>query len=72
MIPLGYQRIGDKLVPDGGEQFLVRQILDMRASGLSYGAIAARLNERGSKGKEGGAFYASTISKICNNDLHAA
>ncbi len=37
---------------------------------MSYGKIAGRLNAEGIKGKQGGAFHASTIHKIVGNDLH--
>ena len=41
-----------------------------RGGGISYGAIAKRLNAEGITGKHGGAFHASTIHKIVGNDLH--
>jgi len=38
--------------------------------GISYAAIAKRLNAEGITGKQGGTFYASTIWKIAGNDIH--
>jgi len=68
--PLGFVRDGDTLVPDAGEQLVVEKILAMRTEGMSYGKIAAGLNEDGITGKLGGRFHASTIQKIVANDLH--
>jgi DNA invertase Pin-like site-specific DNA recombinase len=68
--PLGYVRDGDELHPDIGEQEVIARIMDWRRSGVSYGGIAKRLNAGGIKGKQGGAFHASTIHKIVGNDIH--
>lgn len=69
--PLGFRRDGDQLIPDADEQATVRRILDLRGTGMSYDRIAKQLNTDGVTGKAGGKFYASTISKIVGNDLHA-
>ena len=42
-----------------------------RRDGISYNRIAKRLNAEGIRGKQGGAFHASTIHAIVGNDLHA-
>ena len=68
--PLGYVRAGDELHRDRGEQELIARIMGWRRDGISYGAIAKRLNAEGITGKQGGAFHASTIHKIVGNDLH--
>jgi len=52
--PIGFMRQGDKLVPDSGEQWTVRRILDLRGGGMSYGRIAKQLNADGVTGKAGG------------------
>jgi site-specific DNA recombinase len=62
--PLGWDRDGDVLVPNGVELAIVERIKSERAAGVSLGAIAARLNADGIKGKAGGRFYASTIRKV--------
>jgi DNA invertase Pin-like site-specific DNA recombinase len=69
-LPLGYAGKDGKLVPIDEELLIVTEIKDMRQQGLTLRSIAANLNERGIVGKRGGAFYASTISAILNNDLH--
>jgi DNA invertase Pin-like site-specific DNA recombinase len=62
--PLGWDRDGDVLVPNGAELAIVERIKSERAAGVSLGAIAARLNADGIKGKAGGRFHASTIRKV--------
>jgi len=69
--PLGYDRVGNDLVPVEGEQKTIRRIMALRDGGMSLQKIADRLNGEGVHGKEGGAFYASTIQKIVGNELHA-
>ncbi len=69
-IPLGYQNADGKLVAVDEELLVVAEIRDMRASGMSLEKIADDLNARGIIGKRGGKFYAMTIKKILENNIH--
>jgi len=69
-LPLGYGGKDGKLVPLDEELLIVAEIKDMRQQGMALRPIADNLNERGIVGKRGGAFHASTIRAILNNDLH--
>jgi len=69
-MPLGYQGVDGRLVPVDDELRVVREVITMRESGLSFWKIAGQMNERGIVGKRGGRFYASTVRAICGNDLH--
>ena len=60
----------DAGVAEPGEQETIQQIMALRDGWLSYKRIADRLNDNGLAGKNGGRFYASTIHKIVENDLH--
>jgi site-specific DNA recombinase len=62
--PLGFDRHGDKLVPNKEEMKTVRSILRMRAEGWSMQAIADALNESGAPTKQGGTWHAVTIQKV--------
>lgn len=70
--PLGFDRIEEqaggktvaRLVPNAAELATVARIKAARAGGASLGGIAAALNADGIKGKQGGAFHASTIAKV--------
>jgi site-specific DNA recombinase len=70
--PLGWDRDGDVLVPNGAELAIVERIKRERVAGRSLGAIAAGLNAEGVKGKAGGRFHASTISKVLRGGLRVA
>ncbi len=69
--PLGFRRVGDRLVRVPSETRAVRLILRMRRRGLSLRAIAARLAERRIRTKTGGRWYASTVRAILGNTIHA-
>lgn len=69
-LPLGYAGKDGQLVPLDEELLIVAEIKDMRQQGMALRPIADNLNERGIVGKRGGAFHASTIRAILNNDLH--
>jgi hypothetical protein len=51
------------LVPNAAEHAIVERIKRERVAGRSLGA-AAQLNADGVKGKAGGRFHASTITKV--------
>jgi hypothetical protein len=68
--PMGYDKDGDNLVENSKELELVSDMFKMRNDGMSLGKIADYLNDKGIKGKQGGYFYASSISHIINNDIY--
>ena len=70
--PLGYDRDDMDLLKNEEELQVVNDIFKMRNSGLSYRKIANYLNDKGIKGKQGGKFYACSISHIVNNDIYEA
>lgn len=62
--PYGYDRIGDRLIPNEGEQAILRRILTLRQGGASYTSIAATLNAEGIAGKAGGRWAAQTVKNV--------
>jgi len=68
--PLGFRREGNSLIPDEQEQALVNRIRQMHDEGASLSGISETLNEEGITGKKGGRWYATTIRKILENELH--
>lgn len=62
--PLGFDRQGDKLIPNKNEMKTVRRILRLHADGLSMQAIADGMNAAGAATKRGGTWHAVTIQKI--------
>lgn len=60
-IPYGYDCFGEKLVPNELEQKVINQILLLRAEGLSYQAIADRLNSDGVRTKNGCRWASATL-----------
>jgi len=70
--PFGYDRAGDRLVINTGEGMVIRKVRRWRMDGDSLHRIAARLNDQGVPGKQGGRWYASTIRYLLGNELHRA
>jgi DNA invertase Pin-like site-specific DNA recombinase len=70
-LPLGFDRDGEKLIPNEAETQIVQKVFRLRKRGLSMQKIADRLNKDGHKGKNGGQFYAVTVQKILRNPLYA-
>jgi DNA invertase Pin-like site-specific DNA recombinase len=71
-VPYGFERKGDLLVVVEAEQAVIQQMRVWREAGTSLRQIALLLNERGIKTKAGGRqWYASTVQKVLDNDLHA-
>ena len=64
--PLGFRANGsrERMVPVPEELEIVRQILDLWRSGMSYRAIAAKLNESGAPTKQGARWYHGTVARI--------
>lgn len=68
--PYGYAKKGDKLIPVPHEQENIETMKQLKAGGLSYGAIAARLNDDDIKTKKGKKFESMTVYKILKNEIH--
>ena len=64
--PLGFKANGcrERMVPVPDELKIVRQILGLWRSGLSYRAIAAKLNENGVPTKHSTRWYHGTVARI--------
>jgi site-specific DNA recombinase len=62
--PYGYDRQGAQLVPNEAEQAVLAQMRQMRAEGLSYHRIAARLNEDGIPPKSGAKWHPYSVQKV--------
>ena len=59
-----------ELIPNWNEQALIDRMRLERQGHLSYSLIAKRLNAEGYRGKKGGKFYAGTIKRTLENDIH--
>ncbi len=65
--PLGFRRNGSRkhrMLPVPEELAIVHRILDLWRSGLSYRAIAAKLNENGAPTKQGARWYHGTVARV--------
>ena len=63
-VPFGYKEIEGRLEVVKAEAKIVAEINRKRAAGSSMHLIARELNEQGVIGKQGGKWYASTVSCI--------
>ena len=63
-VPFGYKEINKRLEVVKHEADLVAEIFSKRASGETLQSIALALNEQGIIGKQGGKWYASSVSCI--------
>ena len=63
-VPFGYKEIEGRLEVVKAEAKIVAEINSKRAAGSSMHLIARELNEQGVIGKQGGKWYASTVSCI--------
>lgn len=70
--PLGFERIGNDLVPVEGEMAVVDRIRNLREKGYTLQKIADFLNLEGVSTKNGGKWYASTIKNICENSIYSS
>lgn len=69
--PYGFDRAGDKLIPNHQEQQIISQIRKWHRRGWSLRKIANQLNSREIPTKKsGGKWHASTIRAIICNTLH--
>ena len=70
-VPYGFERKGDLLVAVTAERAVIQQMRVWRDGGIRLRRIALLLNESGIKTKAGGRkWYASTVQKVLENDLH--
>ena len=69
--PYGYQREGDRLLPDPVELAVVARIKALHAGGASLRRIAAILNDEGIPSKTGRAWVSSALWYLLRNDLYA-
>lgn len=63
-VPFGYKEIEGRLEVVKHEALLVTEINQKRAAGYTLQSIAHYLNEKGVMGKQGGKWYASSVSCI--------
>ena len=63
-VPFGYAEVNKRLEVVKHEADLVAEIFSKRASGETLQSIALALNEKGVIGKQGGKWYASSVSCI--------
>jgi len=68
--PLGYRRVGKRLVKDARAQKIVRRIKELNGEGATLCAIAEDLNRSHAKPARGGRWYASTVRYLLENDLY--
>lgn len=61
-VPYGFRSEGGNLVPDPKEREVIDSMIELRAKGNSYQAIAEHLNAAGIPSKRGGKWYAQTVS----------
>ena len=69
-VPFGYEAKEGRLVPVKAELAAVETMKSMRAKGKTLRQIAARLTRDRVSTKGGGKWFASTVKKVLENDLH--
>jgi DNA invertase Pin-like site-specific DNA recombinase len=69
-IPYGFDRAGNRLVPNGAEQKVIRQMRRWRQAGRTLAWIADTLTRRGIPAKRRGEWNAYGVSYILKNTLH--
>tara|TARA_R110002124_G_scaffold157732_2_gene324774 strand:- start:311 stop:751 length:441 start_codon:yes stop_codon:yes gene_type:complete len=65
--PIGFDRIGDNLIENEKEQFMLRKIKRLRLQGSSYKTICDFLNRNGYTNKSGGNFTKHSVGSIVKN-----
>jgi len=70
-IPYGYQRVGDVIVPDEGEQLAILDLKDWHEAGYSNAVVAALLNERYPRACRGQKWYPATVRSIIKSLKYA-
>lgn len=71
-VPFGYREVDGKLQAVKKETELVAEIISKRQAGETLQAIAAWLNGQGIIGKQGGKWYASSVSYVLKRHEAAA
>ena len=71
-VPYGFVRDGDSLVPLAEEQAVVGRIQALRGNGWALRRIAGALNGDHVPTKQGGRWFAQTVSDILKNTVHQA
>ena len=66
-VPFGFDAVEGNLIPNPEEQELLNRIRELRADGMSYQAIADRLNVDGILTKKGGQWDRVRVFKIMQN-----
>lgn len=66
---LGFDKIGDQLIPNENEQKTIKAIMELSNS-HNPNAIADILNEHGYTTKAGKPFYRATVNSIINNPIY--
>lgn len=62
--PFGYKNVNGTLQEDPMEQFVLKQIQEMREKGSSLNDIACYLTNAGIPSKNGGRWQSNTVNKI--------
>jgi site-specific DNA recombinase len=70
--PLGFDRVGSRLIINETEQLIVRRIRDLRRDGLSLRGIAEQLELEGCRSKTGRPFSPKVIRDVLMNPIHQA
>jgi DNA invertase Pin-like site-specific DNA recombinase len=68
--PYGFDRAGNRLVPNGAEQKVIRQMRRWRQAGQTLAWIAETLTHRGIPAKRRGRWNAYGVRYILRNPLH--
>jgi site-specific DNA recombinase len=63
-IPFGWNRAGDRLVRDEGEQRVIARMKRLRTRGFSYDRIARSLNRSDVPAKQGGIWHAMAVRSV--------
>jgi site-specific DNA recombinase len=63
-VPFGWNREGDRLVPDDPEQRVLARMRRLRGRGLSYGRIALSLNGSGIPAKRSGLWSSMSVRSV--------
>jgi DNA invertase Pin-like site-specific DNA recombinase len=63
-IPFGFNREGNRLIPDNAEQRVLARIRRLRGRGFSYDRIARSLNGSGVRAKRGGRWSSMSVRSV--------
>jgi DNA invertase Pin-like site-specific DNA recombinase len=71
-VPFGFDRDGDRLVPNAAEQETLRRARELDAGGLGLRAIARRLNDDDRPTKRGGRWDATAVKRLLTRGARGA